>query len=174
MENDGDGSFAIDPATGVIRTAKALDRESTARYSLKAVAVDRGSPSLSSTVPVIVKIEDINDSPPAFEKDKIVLYIPENSPIGSTVGEIYAHDPDEGPNAIVHYSIIGGEDAHGFQLNTRPGADRAELISLQELDYESTKKKFELVVRATSAPLRSDAIVQVTNLCCTIYSRKYY
>ncbi|XP_016844332.1 protocadherin-like wing polarity protein stan isoform X2 [Nasonia vitripennis] len=161
LENDGDGSFAIDPATGVIRTAKALDRESTARYNLKAVAVDRGSPALSSTISVVIKIEDVNDSPPTFEKEKIVLYIPENSPIGSTVGEIYAHDPDEGPNAVVQYSIIGGEDANSFRLNTRPGADRAELISLVELDYESTKKKFELVVRATSVPLRSDAMVQV-------------
>jgi len=35
------------------------------------------------------------------------MYIPENSPIGSTVGELYAKDPDEGPNAIVQYSIIG-------------------------------------------------------------------
>lgn len=23
------------------------------------------------------------------------------------MGEIYAHDPDEGPNAVVHYSIKG-------------------------------------------------------------------
>ncbi|KAL7299168.1 hypothetical protein TKK_0007766 [Trichogramma kaykai] len=161
LENDGDSSFTIDPTTGIIRTHKALDRESTARYNLTALAIDRGSPALSSTVSVIIKLEDVNDSPPAFEKDKITLYIPENSPIGSTVGEIYAHDPDEGPNAIVQYSIIGGDDASSFQLNTRPGADRAELISLVELDYESTKKKFELVVRATSPPLRSDAIVQV-------------
>lgn len=35
------------------------------------------------------------------------MYIAENSPIGSTVGELYAKDPDEGPNAIVQYSIIG-------------------------------------------------------------------
>ncbi|XP_023246804.1 protocadherin-like wing polarity protein stan [Copidosoma floridanum] len=161
LDNDGDGSFAIDPATGMIRTSKALDRESTARYILKAVAVDRGSPALSTTVAVVVKLEDVNDSPPAFEKEKIILYIPENSPIGSTVGEIYAHDPDEGPNAIVQYSIIGGEDANSFQLNVRPGADRAEVISLLELDYESTKKKFELVIRATSPPLRSDAVVQI-------------
>jgi len=35
------------------------------------------------------------------------MYIAENSPIGSTVGELYAKDPDEGPNAVVQYSIIG-------------------------------------------------------------------
>jgi cadherin EGF LAG seven-pass G-type receptor 1 len=35
------------------------------------------------------------------------MYIAENSPVGSTVGEIHARDPDEGPNAVVQYSIIG-------------------------------------------------------------------
>lgn len=175
MENDGDGAFSMDAATGVIRTAKALDRESVARYNLKAIAVDRGSPALSSTVAVIIKIDDINDSPPAFESEKLILYVPENSPIGSTVGQIYAHDPDEGPNAMVQYAIIGGEDANSFSLNTRAGSDRAELITLEELDYESPKKKFELVVRAASPPLRSDAIVQVYGIpTCIIYTDCFY
>lgn len=54
-----------------------------------------------------IRIEDVNDSPPAFESDKLTLYIAENSPVGSTVGELYARDPDEGENAVVQYSIIG-------------------------------------------------------------------
>lgn len=54
-----------------------------------------------------IKIEDINDSPPVFESDTLTFYVPENSPIGTTVGEIYARDPDEGANAEVHYSIKG-------------------------------------------------------------------
>lgn len=56
---------------------------------------------------VHIKVEDINDSPPVFESDCLSFYISENSPIGTTIGEIYAHDPDEGPNAVVHYSIKG-------------------------------------------------------------------
>ncbi|XP_063987386.1 protocadherin-like wing polarity protein stan [Diachasmimorpha longicaudata] len=161
LDDDGDGAFAIDSTTGIVRTAKQLDRESVARYTLKAMAVDRGIPALSSTVPIIIKIQDVNDSPPAFESDKLILYIPENSPVGSTVGEIYAHDPDEGPNAVVQYSIIGGEDANSFGLNSAQSADRIELVTLEELDYESAKKKFELFVRASSPPLRSDVLVQV-------------
>ena len=156
-----DGSFVIDPTSGVIRTNKGLDRESIANYELEAYAIDRGSPVLSSSVPVHIRIEDINDSPPAFDSDKIVLYIPENSPIGSTVGEIHAKDPDEGVNAIVQYSIIGGEDSQSFSLVTRPGLEKAELLTMSELDYESPKKKFDLVVRAASPPLRSDVHVEV-------------
>lgn len=52
-------------------------------------------------------MEDVNDNPPAFESDKLTLYIDENSPIGSTVGELHAKDPDEGQNSVVQYSIIG-------------------------------------------------------------------
>ncbi|KAK9696737.1 Laminin G domain [Popillia japonica] len=156
-----EGSFVIDPTSGVIRTNKGLDRESVASYELEAYAIDRGSPVLSSSVPVHIRIEDINDSPPAFETDKIVLYIPENSPKGSTVGEIYAKDPDEGVNAIVQYSIIGGEDSQSFTLVTRPGSEKAELLTMTELDYESPKKQYFLTIRAASPPLRSDAHVEV-------------
>lgn len=156
-----DGSFVVDPTSGIIRTNKGLDRESVAVYHLSAIGIDKGTPSMSSTVEVQIRLEDINDSPPTFEADKIILYVPENSPVGSVVGEIHAHDPDEGVNAIVQYSIIGGDDSNSFSLVTRPGSERAQLLTMTELDYESPKKKFELIIRAASPPLRNDAHVEV-------------
>ncbi|KAH9644921.1 hypothetical protein HF086_014409 [Spodoptera exigua] len=135
-----EGSFVVDPASGVIRTNKALDRES---------------------VIVHIKVEDINDSPPVFESDCLTFYIPENSPIGTTVGEIYAHDPDEGPNAVVHYSIKGGDDSNSFSLETRQGSDKAELVTMVDLDYESPRKKYELIIRAASPPLWNDVRVEI-------------
>lgn len=156
-----DGSFVIDPSSGVIRTNKGLDRESIAVYHLIAIAADRGTPTLSSSVEVQIRLNDINDSPPTFASDKLTMYVPENSPVGSAIGEIYAHDPDEGVNAIVHYSIIGGDDLNAFSLVTRPGSERAQLLTMTELDFESNKKRFELVVRAASPPLRSDVLVEI-------------
>lgn len=50
-----EGSFVIDPASGVIRTNKALDRESVATYDLKALAIDGGTPPQSSTVCIFVE-----------------------------------------------------------------------------------------------------------------------
>ncbi|XP_066904779.1 protocadherin-like wing polarity protein stan isoform X2 [Halyomorpha halys] len=154
-------TFIMEPITGVVRVNRGLDRESTAQYTLIAIASDRASPPLSSSVEILVKIEDVNDSPPSFESDKLKLYIPENSPIGSTVGEIYASDPDVGANAYVTYSIIGGEDSSLFSLQRRAGNDKAELTTLTELDYESSKKTYSVVIRASSAPLRSDATVTI-------------
>lgn len=156
-----DGSFVVDPTSGTIRSNKALDRESVAVYHLTAIAVDKGSPPLSSSVEVQVRLEDVNDSPPTFPSDKITLYVPENSPVGSVVGEIHAHDPDEGVNAIVQYSIIGGDDSNSFSLVTRPGSERAQLLTMTELDYESSRKRFELIIRAASPPLRNDVHVEI-------------
>ncbi|CAH2107056.1 unnamed protein product [Euphydryas editha] len=156
-----EGSFVIDPASGVIRTNKALDRESVAIYDLKALAIDGGTPPQSSTVIVHIKVEDINDSPPVFESDCLTFYVPENSPIGTTVGSIHAHDPDEGSNAVVHYSIKGGDDSNSFSLETRQGSDKAELVTMVDLDYESPRKKYELVIRAASPPLWNDVRVEI-------------
>ncbi|XP_058836851.1 protocadherin-like wing polarity protein stan isoform X3 [Topomyia yanbarensis] len=156
-----DGSFIVDPVSGVIRTNKGLDRESISIYHLIAVATDKGTPMLSSSVEVQIRLDDVNDSPPTFPSDKITMYVPENSPVGSVVGEIHAHDPDEGVNAIVHYSIIGGDDSNSFSLVTRPGSERAQLLTMTELDYESIKKRFELVIRAASPPLRNDVHVEI-------------
>lgn len=61
----------------------------------------------------------------------------------------------------MQYSIIGGEDSQSFTLVTRPGSEKAELLTMTELDYESSKKKFDLIVRAASPPLRSDVHVEV-------------
>ncbi|CRK90013.1 CLUMA_CG003735, isoform A [Clunio marinus] len=156
-----DASFTIDSASGVIRTNRGLDRESTAVYHLNAIAIDKGTPPLSSTVQVQVKLEDVNDSPPTFPSDRMTFYIKENSLIGSTVGIIKADDPDEGVNAEVHYTILSGLDAGSFHLVTKPGVNGAKIVTKIELDYESSQKKFELVIRASSPPLRNDVHVEI-------------
>lgn len=43
----------------------------------------------------------------------------------------------------------------------RPGSEKAEIISNTELDYESAKKKYDVIVRAASPPLRSDVHVEI-------------
>lgn len=44
------GAFVIDATSGVIRTATPLDRESIPTYEIHALAIDRGTPPMSSSV----------------------------------------------------------------------------------------------------------------------------
>ncbi|XP_064483474.1 protocadherin-like wing polarity protein stan [Ornithodoros turicata] len=158
--NDGGGAFGVDPTSGIIRTNRMLDRETLPVYHLVVYAVDRGSPVQSASVPVTVYVEDVNDNPPRFQADRIRLFIPENSPVGSVVGQVEANDPDEGPNAIIQYSVVGGPDAEVFSLTARPG-EPAEIVTRTELDYESPHKKYVIIVRASSPPLRNDVEVEI-------------
>ncbi|XP_056307479.1 cadherin EGF LAG seven-pass G-type receptor 1 isoform X2 [Danio aesculapii] len=154
--DDGEGDFFIEPYSGIIRTARKLDRENVALYTLKAFAVDKGVPPLKAAVDIQVSVLDINDNAPVFEKDELYIYVEENSAVGSTLARVSATDPDEGTNAQILYQIVEGNIPEVFQLDIFSG----DLIALTDLDYE-TKMEYVIVVQATSAPLVSRATVHV-------------
>lgn len=110
--------------------------------------------------------------------------MPENSRIGTAVGTIIANDPDAGENGRVQYSIVGGPDADAFSLDVETrrfsvddvpqrqqqhddggeGANAKSVAVLRtrvDLDFESKKKEYNLIVRASSPPLRNDVAVRV-------------
>lgn len=154
--DDGEGDFFIEPYSGIIRTARKLDRENVPVYNLKAYAVDRGVPPLKAAVVIHVVVQDINDNAPVFEKDELFIDVEENSQVGSVVARISATDPDEGTNAQIMYQIVEGNIPEVFQLDIFNG----DLTALTDLDYE-VKTEYVLVVQATSAPLVSRATVHI-------------
>uniref|UniRef100_A0A4W5NLX5 Cadherin EGF LAG seven-pass G-type receptor 1a n=1 Tax=Hucho hucho TaxID=62062 RepID=A0A4W5NLX5_9TELE len=154
--DDGEGDFFIESYSGIIRTARKLDRENVPVYTLKAFAVDKGIPPLKAAVDVQVSVLDINDNAPVFEKDELFIYVEENSPVGSVLARITATDPDEGTNAQIMYQIVEGNIPEVFKLDIFKG----DLTALTDLDYES-RTEFVIVVQATSAPLVSRATVHI-------------
>jgi len=154
--DDGEGDFFIEPYSGIIRTARKLDRENVPVYNLKAFAVDKGFPPLKASVSVQVSVLDINDNAPVFDKDELFIRVEENSPVGSVVARISATDPDEGTNAQIMYQIVEGNVPEVFQLDIFNG----DLTALSDLDYES-RREYVIVVQATSAPLVSRATVHI-------------
>lgn len=154
--NDGDGDFTIETYSGIIRTARKLDRENVHAYDLKAFAVDKGVPPRKAPVSIHLDVQDINDNAPVFAKDELYFDVEENSPVGSVVARISADDPDEGTNAQIMYQIVEGNSPEVFQLDLFNG----DLTALTDLDYE-TKTEYVIVVQATSAPLVSRATVHI-------------
>ncbi|CAI9730365.1 cadherin EGF LAG seven-pass G-type receptor 2 isoform X1 [Octopus vulgaris] len=163
--NDGNGDFLIDTTQGAIRINKKLDRERVSKYELVAYAVDRGANPTSSSVVIDIDVEDVNDNKPQFEAAEIRVEIVENSPIGSTVAKLMAHDPDVGENAEIQYMLLNEYDRDDFELRGRPGS-AAIILSNVDLDYESSKKFYKLRLRAISENLFSDTtiIIAVTDI----------
>nr|XP_055045624.1 cadherin EGF LAG seven-pass G-type receptor 1 isoform X3 [Misgurnus anguillicaudatus] len=154
--DDGEGDFMIEEYSGIIRTNIKLDREDKRMYNLKAYAVDMGKDPLKAAVEIQISVLDINDNAPVFEKEKLDIYIKENSPVDSVVARITAIDPDEGTNAQILYQIVEGNIPEVFDLDMLTG----DLKALVDLDYE-TKNNYVLGVQATSAPLVSTATVNI-------------
>lgn len=68
----GSEAFVLNPVTGVVSIAmktSILDREITPQLQLSIEARDEDGKGLRTTVPFIVKLLDVNDNSPIFEKD---------------------------------------------------------------------------------------------------------
>jgi cadherin EGF LAG seven-pass G-type receptor 1 len=159
----GEGDFSVDAVHGTIRVARPLDRERTARYALVALAVDRGEPvPLTASVTITVDVDDVNDNAPQFDMGVLHLYVKENSPVGTCIGQVTAIDPDGGEgHADVEYSMLEAYDYLSFSMVVLPGAPGATVCTQIELDYEGGRKQYVITIRARSLDLFSDASVHI-------------
>lgn len=85
---DPDRDFHLHTSTGALSTSRGLDRETKAEYTLEIVATDRGSPALSTTVTVEIKVLDVNDNSPVFSKSSYTVEVSEDAAEGYKVLEV--------------------------------------------------------------------------------------
>ncbi|XP_036247619.1 protocadherin-16 [Molothrus ater] len=150
--------FSLDPVSGVLSTAHALDREQIASYSLTVVVQDHGSPPRSATMSVNVQVLDLNDNAPSFAQASYTVEVPEDLPVGALVLQLVAEDPDEGTNGQVSY-YLGNESLGMFQVELQSG----RLRSTQALDRERQPSYSFLARAVDSAPWEPrSAAVRVT------------
>ncbi|XP_041100235.1 protocadherin gamma-C5-like, partial [Polyodon spathula] len=82
---------------------KALDREKQSVYNLLLTAFDGGTPQKSGITNVIIKILDVNDNAPVFDKAVEKVTLLENSSTGTIVAKLNASDMDYGLNGEILY-----------------------------------------------------------------------
>lgn len=142
--NSGDEkAFTIGSIDGLLRVASPLDRETKSAYQLEIGAKDRGDPSRSSIMKLIVNILDENDNSPVFDPRHYTASVPENVTIGYTVIQLFATDKDVGPNAGIRYTITNGDENLDFSI-----ADDTGLIRVSKyLNYER-KSRYVLTIKA--------------------------
>ncbi|KAF1471340.1 Protocadherin-23, partial [Pygoscelis antarcticus] len=129
-ENKG---FVLDKITGLLSTARLLDREIQERYSLTVMALDDGSPALSATQVLTIIVLDVNDETPIFLKQLYETAVHENQDPGEFVIKVEAVDRDAGLNSLLRYEILPGAGYEKFKMNS----DSGELVTTASLDRET-------------------------------------
>ncbi|XP_066525890.1 protocadherin gamma-A11-like isoform X4 [Hoplias malabaricus] len=159
--------FKIQPSTSnfySLVTDRLLDRESTPEYNITITATDEGSPPFSTNKTLHLKIADVNDNAPVFQRQSYTAYVLENNSPGASIFAVTASDKDSGNNARISYFL---EDA---LVNRVPAsayisvhAESGEILAVRSFDYEQSKE-FDFRVRAQdggSPPLSSNVSVKI-------------
>ncbi|XP_065170403.1 fat-like cadherin-related tumor suppressor homolog isoform X3 [Atheta coriaria] len=148
VDGDPDGHFRIRPTSQPgefnIEVLKLLDRERTPQgYNLQLRAVDRGIPPKESYKAVQVRLTDLNDNAPVFNKEIYEVKVPEVAPVNTPLIRLKVTDADEGKNAQVFLEIVGGNEGGEFHINPETGM----LYTAVGLDAE-VKAFYSLTVSA--------------------------
>lgn len=141
-----------------LHTSALLDYETTKEYSVTIVAVDSGSPSLSSNSSLMVRVVDINDHAPTFAQSVVEVHFAENNSPGERVLTVVASDADSGKNAEIAYSLDTAASGP-FYID----ADNGDIRATGILDREQ-RERYELRVIAKdkgTPPLQGSATVVV-------------
>ncbi|XP_024654805.2 cadherin-17 [Maylandia zebra] len=130
-------TFSIDESSGAIRTLHLLRRRENAVYNLNVRVSDA---EFSTNCKVVVKVIDVNDELPKFEKnDYGNETLTEDTPLGHTLLTIKAtdnDDPDTGSSEI-QFIISEGNTDDVFAVET-DGKGVGYLVLAKPLDFETS------------------------------------
>ncbi|CAH4029361.1 unnamed protein product [Pieris brassicae] len=143
---DYKSNFSIDPNLGIITPITGIDFEhipgdntNIRPIHLTVRARDFGSPPLSSTAPVTIYVQDVNDHAPTFTQMMYKRAIPEDMPGGTSVIEVKARDNDgSSPNNRIVYRIQRGA-SDKFVIDSRTGV--ISVSNGSSLDPDKTDPK---------------------------------
>ncbi|XP_024429622.1 protocadherin-7 isoform X3 [Desmodus rotundus] len=115
--------FSIENDTGTIYSTMSFDREHQTTYTFRVKAVDGGDPPRSATATVSLFVMDENDNAPTITLPKNISYtlLPPSSNVRTVVATVLATDSDDGINADLNYSIVGGNPFKLFEIDSTSG-----------------------------------------------------
>ncbi|XP_075921720.1 protocadherin-15 isoform X3 [Petromyzon marinus] len=146
--NNGD-TFIIESKTGVIRTNKPLDFESTPQYQLEVQAdsLPTGRSALRSTsrsnsAIVIVYVKDENDNAPIFNQTLYLGGVTEETRTFTSVLQVKADDRDSGNNSMIAYKLLLPSSTNeGFIIEPLTG-----IVKTAMLFYNMRRKYYRFQV----------------------------
>lgn len=121
---------------GVVRISNSpsFDFDAFNSYTFEIYATDGGSPQQSATATVYITVTDANNKNPRFDKNLYATIIPEATPVGTSVQQVSATDPDR--QFRLQYSIlrtsITAINQAGAQVGSTFPYDFRELFDIEQ------------------------------------------
>ena len=145
--------------SGHVYTTGGLDREMRDTYHLTILAIDSGSHSMTSSVPLLVEVEDVADDPPLFSREKYSLHIDSRVMHGSVLTTVTASTRDLSVNgSSICYSIISsGAPPSLFEVDSS-----GNILAAVEIIPGTVDGRYELMVKAEHLSLSSSATIEIT------------
>lgn len=174
--------FSIDSSTGTLTNVAALDREEQSKYTISVLAIDKGSPALTTATPVTVYVTDENDNSPSFNgKTFLSVEAAYDEKAEKKLFSFQATDPDEGLNGQVTYGI---DDESGlFKVDTNQGivtfvsgktaaVGKKYLISVTASDGATPSKTVKALVRVDTYSKNSVCVSFVLQMTADDFNKK--
>uniref|UniRef100_UPI00089DBBBA cadherin-23-like n=1 Tax=Ciona intestinalis TaxID=7719 RepID=UPI00089DBBBA len=155
LDEARDFPFHLDPDTGVMTLQSDLDYERLPSYRFDVTARDGDLDNpLSSSVPVVITIDDVQDNEPRFVHLPYNRRINEDIAKGTSVVTISAIDGDRGQPNDVAYSIVSGNEDGKFSLDSSGDVRVASRIDRDVIGFSGS---YVLTIRATEIPTRGSS-----------------
>ena len=152
-------SFAIDAATGQLKTKAALDHETKDTYSVTVTA--RDAAGLAASIAVTITVTDVNEPPKFPPTEDGARSIAENTAAGQPVGAaVAATDPD---SDTLTYSLDGTDAASFDIVETSGQLQTKDALDLEDKDtYSVTVSVRDSKNAAGSTDTTTDDTITVT------------
>ena len=125
IQGNDQGHFVIDAVTGIITTTdKHLDFEDQRMFRLQVSATDGGKQQKTSQATVTIYVQDENDNKPEFPPDLTIRYFMSGRlslPSSTLLGQVLAHDKDNGKNGALTFSILSGNTGGKLRIDAKSG-----------------------------------------------------
>ncbi|XP_053755013.1 protocadherin-8 isoform X2 [Panthera pardus] len=138
---------SVDPATGAIYALRSFDYETLRQLDVRIQASDGGSPQLSSSALVQVRVLDQNDHAPVLvhpapANGTLEVAVPGRTARDTAVARVQARDADDGANGELAFELQQQEPREAFAIGRRTG----EIVLTDDLSQEPPGRVFRALL----------------------------
>ena len=141
--------FSITP-NGLLRTNNTSGRIPVTNFTLTVTATDGGTPSLSNSIDVLIRVIDVNDVAPSFNTSDVpIVRISEYTPVGDNVANFTATDLEG--SVVTYFLRTDSGTAGDFRVDSGTGG----IFVNMSLDFERDQSYTIVIIAVDNPPMGS-------------------